>query len=194
MVNSTRKENISKIKNISGGLSKATKLLKILMIVISIIMLILSVTFAIIALSNLATKIYESNTDLFGNLNIKNDTKTLIFISERNVKLSVIYANGSLNNLVYGYALNFLIISVELVIYAIILHFLTKLFNLINENETPFNVNLLKPFRICFIILTLVLVLRYSVVCGILVGGILACLYFIYAYGCNMQEDEDMML
>lgn len=194
MTNSTRQENMAKLKKVSGGFEKATKVFKILVIIAAAFMLACAIFSLIAGLTGLVNKMYESFPDRMGKIQIDYNSKALMFMEKRSVSLAELYNQGLVNKFMYGNAVVCLSIACELTIYAIILHFLRKLFIMINTNETPFNVNMLKPFRACFIILTIVIIFRYSLVPGLIIGGILACVYFIYAYGCNMQEDEDQTL
>ena len=191
---STREENIKKLKKLSGGFEKVAKVLKIIMIVLASVMLGCAIFSAIAGVTGLTNKIYELSPQFWGDVKVSSDSKSLMFIDKNFLSVKELYEQGLLDKFMYGNAVSCLAISTELVVYAIILHFVRKLFNLMNVNETPFNTNLLKPFRICFILLTLIIIFRYSLLPGVLIGGLLGCLYFIYAYGCNMQEDEDQTL
>lgn len=193
-MNSTREENIIKLKKVSGVFEKITHVLKILAIVGAIIMAVYALFALIAGLTGLLNKLYETYPDFIGKFEISYDSKSMVFIDKRSLTFKELYEEGLLNKFMYGNSLVSLSISAELVIYAIIIHFIRKVFLLINQNETPFSVELLKPFKVCFIILTLVIVFRYSLIPGLIIGGILACIYFIYSYGCNMQEDEDLTL
>ena len=193
-MNTTRQENLQKLKKVSSGLEKAAKVFKILLIIFASFMAACALFSVIAGATGLVNKIYELQPEFWGNVKVDYNSKALVFIEKNNVTLKELYEQGLLNKFMYGNAVSCIGIATELAVYAIILHFLRKLFALINETETPFNPSLLKPFRVCFIILTIVIVFRYSLFPGILIGGLLACLYFIYAYGCNMQEDEDQTL
>ena len=194
MTNSTRQENLQKLKKVSGGFEKAAKVLKILLIIFASFMAACAIFSAIAGVTGLMNKLYELQPEFWGNVKVDYNSKALVFIEKNNVTLKELYEQGLLNKFMYGNAVSCIGIASELAVYAIILHFLQKLFASINASETPFNPDLLKPFKICFIILTIVIVFRYSLFPGILIGGLLACVYFIYAYGCNMQEDEDQTL
>ena len=193
-MNTTRQENLQKLKKVSSGFEKAAKVFKILLIIFASFMAACALFSVIAGATGLVNKIYELQPEFWGNVKVDYNSKALVFIEKNNVTLKELYEQGLLNKFMYGNAVSCIGIATELAVYAIILHFLRKLFALINETETPFNPSLLKPFRVCFIILTIVIVFRYSLFPGILIGGLLACLYFIYAYGCNMQEDEDQTL
>ena len=194
MTNSTRQENLQKLKKVSGGFEKAAGVLKILLIILASFMAACAIFSAIAGVTGLMNKMYEAFPDFWSKVKVDYDSKGLMFIKSGSTTLKELYEQGLLNKFMYGNAVSAIGIASELAIYAIILHFLKKLFASINESETPFNPNLLTPFKVCFIILTIVIVFRYSLFPGILIGGLLACLYFIYAYGCNMQEDEDQTL
>ena len=184
MVNTTRQENLQRLKKVSGVLKKVAKVLKIILIIFASFMAACALFSVITGASGLMNKIYEAYPQFWSEVKVSNGSTTL----------KVLYEQGLLDKFMYGNAVSCIGIATELAVYAVILHFLRKLFTLINESETPFNDSLLKPFKICFIILTIVIALRYNLISGILIGGLLACLYFIYAYGCNMQEDEDQTL
>ena len=194
MTNSTRQENLQKLKKVSSGFEKAAKVLKILLIILASFMAACAIFSAIAGVTGLMNKIYEAYPEFWSKVKVDYDSKGLMFIKGGSTTVKELYEQGLLDKFMYGNAVSCISIATELTVYAIILHFLRKLFALINETETPFNPSLLKPFRVCFIILTIVIVFRYSLFPGILIGGLLACLYFIYAYGCNMQEDEDQTL
>ena len=194
MINTTRQENLQKLKKVSGVLKKVAKVLKIILIIFASFMAACALFSVITGASGLMNKIYEAYPQFWSEVKVSNNSKGLLFIDSGSTTLKVLYEQGLLDKFMYGNAVSCIGIATELAVYAVILHFLRKLFTLINESETPFNDSLLKPFKICFIILTIVIALRYNLISGILIGGLLACLYFIYAYGCNMQEDEDQTL
>lgn len=195
MENLERKQNKEKLIKVATTFDKVLQVFKILSIIGIVLFVLAAITFAILGVTGAATKIYELNPELFGKMKISDNKDAFMFLNdEKTVYLREIYEIGKLDMLLYGVAVGSLSVATETVVYLLIMIYLQKVFRTIETNETPFNTNLLKPFKILFIVLTILAIFRYNLFAGILTGGLLACIYFIYAYGCNMQEDEDQTL
>ncbi len=189
----TREENKERIKKVAGGFDKALKVVKILLIIGIVLAVIYSITFLILGATDYITTIYEKHPKWVGDIKIGFDKDELMFIKQKSITLEEIYLNHDLDRLMYGYAVNGVGQAISMVIFYLIAHYTQKIFRLLKNNDSPFDEALLKPFKLLFIILTIIII-RKSLFFGILTGGLLACMYLIYSYGCNMQEDEDHTL
>lgn len=190
----TKEKNKEKLKKTAHVINKVIKIVKIVLIVMAAILVTMALVSAILGAAGVATKFYEQFSEQLAGVKIDYKNESLMFLDKKAVYLSELYMDGSLNLLLYGLAVSFLGSAAGMVITVILLHFAQKVFILMENSESPFDKSLLKPFRIIFIIITIVAVFKASVFFGLLVGGLLLCMYFIYAYGCNMQEDEDHTL
>lgn len=194
MENESRIQNKERLKKTATIITNILKVVKIILIVGASILVLLSITSAILGVTGAFTKLYEQFPEEFSNIKLTLDNNYYMFVKERNITLGEIYLNGELDLLLYGVAVTLISSAVSAVIFILLIHFAQKVFILMSKNESPFDKSLLVPFRVLFIILTVIIVFKSSVFFGLLVGGLLLCLYFIYSYGCKMQEDEDMIL
>lgn len=192
MNNLSREESKEKLKKISSSFDKIISVVKIILLICIIFSILFAVVVFVLGATDAITKLYENHPRLFENLDLDTKEESLMFVKS-NLTIEEIYANGDLDKLMYGISLKFLSSTLIMVITYIIAHYLQKIFRMLKTNESPFDENLLKPFKVLFIIITILVLIKH-VILGILIGGVLACMYFIYAYGCRMQEDEDHTL
>lgn len=80
-----------------------------------------------------------------------------------------------------------------LIIFTVLLHFVSRVFKEINESDSPFRKSILKDMRAVFILITL-LVLQSGVLTGVMVGFALWCIYSVFGYGCELQQLSDETL
>ncbi len=189
----TREENKEKIKKVASGFYKALRVIKVLLIIGIVLTIIWSIAFFILGATDAVTTLYEKYPKIFGDIEITIDKDELMFIKNKTITLEEVYQNNELDKLMYGEGVMALAEATSIVVFYFIAHYTQKVFRLLKDNESPFDESLLKPFKVLFIVLTIIILTR-SVFFGILTGGILACMYFIYLYGCSMQEDEDHTL
>lgn len=189
----TREQNKEKIKKIAGGFDKALKVIKILLIIGIVIAVIWAIAFFILGATDAITTLYDKYPKMFGDIKVSVDEDELMFIKNKTITLEEIYQNGDLDKLMYGYGVMALAQATTMVVFYFVSLYTQKVFRLLKNNESPFDESLLKPFKLLFIIITIVIIIK-SIFFGILTGGILACMYLIYLYGCSMQEDEDHTL
>ena len=86
-----------------------------------------------------------------------------------------------------------LVEGVILIIFTVLLHFVSRVFKEIKESDSPFRKSILKDMRVVFILITL-LVLQNSVLTGVMVGFALWCIYNVFGYGCELQQLSDETL
>ena len=86
-----------------------------------------------------------------------------------------------------------LVEGVVLVIFTVLLHFVSRVFKEIKESDSPFRKSILKYMRVVFILITL-LVLQSGVLNGVMVGFALWCIYSVFGYGCELQQLSDETL
>lgn len=80
-----------------------------------------------------------------------------------------------------------------LIIFAVLLHFVSRVFKEIKNSDSPFRKSILKDMRVLFILLTF-LVLQSSVLTGVMTGFALWCVYSVFGYGCELQQMSDETL
>lgn len=83
--------------------------------------------------------------------------------------------------------------SVMLICVLVILHFVGKVFKKLKESYSPFGPEIVKSMKIAFVLIT-VLVLQSSLLIGALVGVSLWCVFQIFEYGCELQQQSDETL
>ena len=83
--------------------------------------------------------------------------------------------------------------GIILIIFTVLLHFVSRVFKEIKESDSPFRKSILKDMRVVFILITL-LVLQSGILTGVMVGFALWCIYSVFGYGCELQQLSDEML
>lgn len=89
--------------------------------------------------------------------------------------------------------LNLLLTGIVVALFAVVFHFVGRVFKDIQESDSPFRQSILKSMRVVFVLVTL-LVLQSSVLIGVLVGFSLWCVYCVFGYGCELQQLSDETL
>ena len=193
MENISREESKNKIKKVAKSFYKILHVMKIIMIIMIALSLISAIVLFALGITGAIDDIYEKFPKL-GKVEFDSKNDRLMFIEySKSCTLKDIYEKGDLDKLMYGIAFEQFTYSFALIIGVLICHFVQKIFRLLHQSESPFDKTLIKPFKILFIILTILVMLK-AFILGLIIGGILLCLYLIYVYGCKMQEDEDMTL
>lgn len=83
--------------------------------------------------------------------------------------------------------------GVIMVILAVLMYFMGKVFKDIKEGYSPFQPSVIKNMKIAFVIITL-LSLDSSILIGILIGFALWCVVCVFEYGCELQRQSDETL
>lgn len=83
--------------------------------------------------------------------------------------------------------------GIILIIFTVLLHFVSRVFKEINESDSPFRKSVLKDMRVLFILITL-LVLQSGLLTGVMVGFALWCVHSVFGYGCELQQLSDETL
>lgn len=86
-----------------------------------------------------------------------------------------------------------LVLGAVLICLAIIFHFMAKVFRDIKESYSPFRPEIVKNMKVVFVLIT-VLVLRSSLLIGVVIGFSLWCILQIFEYGCELQRQSDETL
>lgn len=188
----TKKESKEKLVKLSKGISKAMHIIKIIMIVGMIV----CAVSAIICLIGYGLKWPERIYELYPNIKdvtIDYGNKFYNITFKEKVLVGDLYEAGILNKVMLGFSLNCVVGIFQCLILFFVLKLLKPLFDSISNSESPFTYDILRKLKISFVFVTIMVFLE-SAFLALIVAGILACIYFIYAYGVKMQEDEDMML
>lgn len=188
----TKKESKEKLVKLSKGISKAMHVIKIIMIVGMIV----CAVSAIICLIGYGLKWPERICELYPNIKdvtIDYGKEFYNITFKEKVLVGDLYEAGILNKVMLGFSLNCVVGIFQCLILFFVLKLLKPLFDSISNSESPYTYDILKKLKISFVLVTIMVFLE-SAFLALIVAGILACIYFIYAYGVKMQEDEDMML
>lgn len=188
----TKKESKEKLVKLSKGISKAMHVIKILLI---IAMIVCAVS-AIICLIGYGLKWPERIYELYPNIKdvtIDYGKEFYNITFKEKVLVGDLYEAGILNKVMSGFSLNCVVGIFQCLILFFVLKLLKPLFDSISNSESPYTYDILKKLKISFVLVTIMVFLE-SAFLALIVAGILGCIYFIYAYGVKMQEDEDMML
>lgn len=86
-----------------------------------------------------------------------------------------------------------IVLGIILVCFAIVLHFMGKVFKNIMESYSPFRPEIVKSLKVVFVLIT-VLALRSSLLIGAIIGFSLWCVFHIFEYGCELQRQSDETL
>lgn len=86
-----------------------------------------------------------------------------------------------------------LLTSIFSVVFAVLLHFTGRVFKKIKESDSPFRRSILKDMRVVLVLITL-LALQSSILIGVMVGFSLWCIYSVFDYGCELQQQSDETL
>ena len=94
-----------------------------------------------------------------------------------------------------GEALGIYIIvaGIEIIILAVIMHFVGKIFTELRDEDSPFRKTVSRNMRIPFVLITLV-ILRNSLLIGAVTGLALYCVYEVFEYGAELQRLSDETL
>lgn len=86
-----------------------------------------------------------------------------------------------------------LIAAVIMICFTVVLHFVAKVFKVLKESDSPFRPEIVKSLKIAFV-LTALLVLQSSLLIGAIVALSLWCIFLIFEYGCELQQQSDETL
>lgn len=86
-----------------------------------------------------------------------------------------------------------LIAAVMMICFTVVLHFVAKVFKVLKESDSPFRPEIVKSLKIAFV-LTALLVLQSSLLIGAIVALSLWCIFLIFEYGCELQQQSDETL
>ncbi len=98
--------------------------------------------------------------------------------------------NGSFADTMAGYLLA---TGAMMICFAIIMHFIGKVFKDIQMSYSPFRPEIIKSFKVAFVLITL-MCLRSSLLIGAVIGFSLWCVIRIFEYGCELQKQSDETL
>lgn len=86
-----------------------------------------------------------------------------------------------------------IVAGIMLICFAVVMHFVGKVFQNIKESYSPFRPEIVKNLKVAFVLIT-VLVLQNSLLIGAVVGFSLWCVLQIFEYGCELQRQSDETL
>ncbi|MCM1126388.1 MAG: hypothetical protein NC429_07935 [Lachnospiraceae bacterium] len=84
-------------------------------------------------------------------------------------------------------------IGIVLICFSVLAHCMGKIFKDIKESYSPFQQEIIKNFKVVFVLITL-LALYNSLLIGAAIGFSLWCMFWIFEYGCELQRQSDETL
>lgn len=102
-------------------------------------------------------------------------------------------SSDDLNRFGQTFGAYLLLDSIIIILFAVLLHFVSRVFKEIKESDSPFRKSILKDMIVVFVLITL-LALQSSVLTGVMVGFALWCVYSVFEYGCELQQMTDETL
>lgn len=93
-----------------------------------------------------------------------------------------------------GFGVNLLAIAVVMIAYAVVLHFVAKVFKALKESDSPFRPAVIKNIKIVFVLISIFLALQSGFLAGALVAVSLWGIFMIFEYGCELQQQFDETL
>lgn len=187
-------KNTEKLQNTAKGIASALNVFKIIAIVVASVLLALTIGFFILGVTNAFTKLYQLYASELENIVIKFDKDSFAFINfTQELTLKEIYESGKLEALAFELALKCLVSAFQTVALVVIIFIIKPIFDKLSVSETPFTLEIKKALKISFIVITIFAIME-SVFVGLIIGGLLACVYFMFLYGCELQVNEDTTL
>lgn len=93
-----------------------------------------------------------------------------------------------------GLGVNLLAVAVVMASFAVVLHFVAKVFKALKESDSPFRPAVIKNIKIVFVLISI----QQSLQSGLLVGAIVTLsvcvICLIFEYGCGLQQQFDETL
>lgn len=86
-----------------------------------------------------------------------------------------------------------IVTAVLLICFTVVLHFVAKVFQSLKKNDSPFRPEVVKSLKIAFVLIAL-LALSNSLLIGAIVSLSLWCIFLIFEYGCELQQQSDETL
>ncbi|MDE6529850.1 MAG: hypothetical protein K2K96_03650 [Lachnospiraceae bacterium] len=90
--------------------------------------------------------------------------------------------------------INLLATAAVMVSFVVVLHFVAKVFKALKESDSPFRPAIVKNIKIVFVLISILLVLQSGFLIGALVVLPLWCIFLIFEYGCELQQQSDEIL
>lgn len=178
---SKKLENIKKSSNVAMILAKIAKICCIVGAVACIVSGIGLIAFHDTVNKELIRAVEEGKLDL--------NELTMEFSVGEVFELS--YDNLNRFSQVLGVYL--LVEGIIITLFAVLLHFVSRVFKEIKESDSPFRKSILKDMIVVFVMITL-LVLQSGILTGVMVGFALWCIYSVFEYGCELQRMSDETL
>ena len=174
---------IEKIKKSSNSALIVSKIIRVFAIAIAVITFVAGISF--FAFRNFlnaefAKAIEEGALDWKAEI----DTTELVSLFTQHL---------GMDDMAVSLGINMLVVSVIMIILAVLMHFIGKVFKDIKEGYSPFQDSVIKNMKIAFVIITL-LALDNSILIGIFTGFSLWCVVCVFEYGCELQKQSDETL
>lgn len=178
------------IKKVSSTVLKVAKIAKVFTMIALVASLVSGIFFTVVLATDGVAKLVEDYPQIGERLRITEDHAFgLVKISsslsdysgEELIQVSIEHALES-----FGYA-------IMAVLILIVLNELVKTFQMIADNDSPFNEALLHRLKPIFILITVICAFE-SILLALVVGAVLMCLYEIFKYGCELQIESDETL
>lgn len=176
----TKIEKIQKSSNAALIVTKIIRVIAIAMAVIAFLAGILFITFRAFFNAEFARAIEEGALDWKTEL----DTTELV---------SLLTQHLGMDDMAVSLGVEMFVACAIMVVLAVLMYFVGKVFKDIKEGYSPFQPSILKNMKIAFVIITL-LSLDNSILIGVLIGFSLWCVVCVFEYGCELQIQSDETL
>lgn len=176
---------IEKIRKSSNAALIVTKIIRVFAVVIAVITFLAGIFFIVFRTffnAEFARAIEEGTLAL--------DWETEIDITGL---VSLLTQNLGMDDMAVLLGVDMFVVGVTMVVLAVLMHFVGKVFKDIKEGYSPFQPSILKNMKVAFVIITL-LSIGNSLLIGALIGFSLWCVVCVFEYGCELQRQSDETL
>lgn len=186
-------ENKQKIQEVSSKAVKLLTIIKRLLIVLIIILSISTFVLMIASFTDLLYNLINNNLDIYGTIEIRLQESVGFVSTSRVITLDQVINNDLFYDLMGEMLAKSFVVLSNLIISLVLVNLFRGLFNKMKDLESPFSLELVKSIKAVFIA-TSILVFINAQLIGIIVALTLSCFYFLYKYGCELQEQYDETL
>ncbi len=185
------KEKINKFSRGVVGASKVGKVFSIIGIVGCIIGLIF-ITITAIAYDPFIEYV-KAHPDTLGSIEINiGESGNIVLIVADKITLGELIDNKPLMmNMLGSGAIECVEGLISCIITLILMVLVKNMFEKLEKSESPFNTELNNDLKKAFIAITILVLINASWIIALIVGLMLAVVYYLYQYGASLQKDVD---
>ncbi len=116
--------------------------------------------------------------------------KISLYLSQENIVRFHMNNNIEMQSYAKELLINVMQGMMALIFITVLLAFIGRIFKVIKDNYSPFTGKIMRELKITFILITL-LAANSGLIMGCVIGFALYCVYQIFAYGCELQQQSD---